>query len=161
MIGLTVVAVDEKTIAVSGIPPLLAQCLFELPEILRRRESPGIRDRLYQAARPDDPKARAEWHELADPDLRHLFASAEEIVTRDLTGLQEDHVRFPAAHLPAWLTALNQARLILGETHRVTEADMERTDLDPASTAKDYALLQLHVLGFLLQLLVEHAQSGS
>ncbi len=159
MISLTVVAVDEKTLALTGIPPLLAQCLFELPEILRRRETPGIRDRLYQVPRPDDPKAAAEWHEMADPELRHLFASAEETVSRDLTGLHEDHVRFPAAHLPAWMTALNQARLILGEAHRVTDADMERTDLNPATDPKDRALLQIHVLGFLLQRLVEHSQS--
>ena len=75
-------------------------------------------------------------------------------VNRDLTGLQEQQVVFPAVHLPAWLSALNQARLVLGEMYHVTAPDMERVDFRPGN-AKDGALVRIHVLGYLLQLMVE------
>ena len=60
MTGLRITAVDEKTIEITGIAPVLSHCIFQLPEILRRRESPGIRDRFYQAAQPEDAKVSAE-----------------------------------------------------------------------------------------------------
>ena len=63
-------------------------------------------------------------------------------------------VAFPIAHLDAWLSALNQARLILGEQFRVTDAMMERRDLDPQSEL-DLAILRIHLLGWVLELLVE------
>lgn len=157
---LRVVACDEKTVELTGIPPVLRHCLFQLPEILRHRTQPGVRERLFPDPEPGNARANADWHELADPELRHLFVSAEETVVRDLAGLEDDRVRFPAAHLSAWMSAINQARLILGELHHVTEQDMDRTDLDP-SRPKDVALLEIHVLGYLLQTLVDFVQNST
>jgi hypothetical protein len=54
------------------------------------------------------------------------------------------------------MSALNQARLILGELFSVTESDMDKADLD-LEQPKDLALFRIHILGYLLQLLVEHA----
>ncbi|MCX7887670.1 MAG: DUF2017 domain-containing protein, partial [Verrucomicrobiae bacterium] len=62
---------------------------------------------------------------------------------------------FPADHLNAWMSALNQARLILGERFEITEDDMNRPLLNPVKP-KDAAVFQIHVLGYLLQLLVDH-----
>ncbi|MCX7915842.1 MAG: DUF2017 family protein, partial [Verrucomicrobiae bacterium] len=121
---LRVVACDEKTVELTGIPPILRQCLFHLPEILRHRSQPGVRERLFPDLEPGNPRANAEWHDLADPELRHLFVSAEETVVRDLSALEGDRVRVPLAHLAAWMSAINQARLILGELHHVTDRDM-------------------------------------
>jgi hypothetical protein len=159
MIGLRVEQADEKSLRVTGLSPVLAHCLFQLPEILRQRDADDAQRRLFPDPLPSDPKATAEWHELSDADLHHLFISAEETILRDLTGLENGEVQFAVAHLPAWISALNQARLILGELYHVTDGDMERADLDP-DDAKDTALLQIHVLGYLLQLLVERAQAA-
>ena len=52
------------------------------------------------------------------------------------------------------MSALNQARLILGELFKLAEKDMENADLD-LSDPKHLALLRIHVLGYLLQLFVE------
>ena len=52
------------------------------------------------------------------------------------------------------MSALNQARLILGEIHQINEEDMNRVDFDPQNP-KHLAALRIHLLGYLLQLFVE------
>jgi hypothetical protein len=52
------------------------------------------------------------------------------------------------------MSALNEARLILGERFQVTEDDMNAADFD-VRTPKGLAIFRIHILGFLLQLFVE------
>jgi len=161
MIDLSVQPLDEKRILISGIPAVLAAMLRELPEILELRDSPDARTRLYPDPTRGNNKINQEWHQMAGPELRHLFVSAGDTVTRDLTALTADkengdawQVAFPIEHVPAWINALNQARLILGEVHQIDEAEMNRTDFDPQS-ARHMAALRIHLLGYLLHLFVE------
>ena len=154
----------EKHIRITGIDPVLLDCLHSLPETLEQRDSPAVRDRLFPDLTTDDDDANRDWQQFVAPELHHLFASAGETVVRDLTAMQSDpthadllQLTFPAEHLPSWLTAVNQARLILGEVFDVTESDMDDTDFD-LKTPKDLALLRIHILGYLLELLV--AQTG-
>ncbi|MGA2603813.1 MAG: DUF2017 family protein [Verrucomicrobiia bacterium] len=161
MIDLKVQPLDEKRILISGIPPVLAAMLREVPEILELRDSPDARARLYPNPTADNDKINQEWRQMAGPELRHLFVSAGETVGRDLTALAVDgesgdawRVAFPIEHVPAWINALNQARLILGEVHKIDEVEMNRTDFDPQS-AKHMAALRIHLLGYLLHLFVE------
>ena len=156
MSPLRVYAVDDKHLRISGLDPLLARCLYRVPEILDQRDRPEIRARLFPDPLPGEAETNAEWHRLMDADLEHLFLSAGEIVARDLTGLQADQLTVPAEHHRAWMSALNQARLILGEQHGITESDLNRTDLD-LHQARDRAVLEIHVLGLLLHRLVEVA----
>ena len=46
---------------------------------------------------------------------------------------------FAAEHLNAWMSALNEARLILGEIFRITDADMETTDFDVPTLEEESA----------------------
>jgi hypothetical protein len=135
--------------------------LREVPEILELRDSPEARARLYPNPTADNDKINQEWHQMAGPELRHLFVSAGETVGRDLTALAVDkengdawQVAFPIEHVPAWISALNQTRLILGEVHKIDEVEMSRTDFDPQS-ARHMAALRIHLLGYLLHLFVE------
>jgi hypothetical protein len=96
------------------------------------------------------------------PELHHLFAAAGETVARDLATLAPDpshqnhfQITFAADHLNAWMSALNQARLILGELFSVTDTDMNSADFD-LDEPKGLAIFRIHILGYLLQLLVEH-----
>lgn len=149
--------VDEKSVRLGNITPLLAHCLFEVPEILRLRDHPESQQRLFPDPTSHDSESNDDWHRLMDDELRHLFVSAGETIARDLTQLDaaQGQVTFPTEHINAWMSALNQARLILGEKFRVTEADMDRQDLE-IRVPRDKALLQIHLLGWLLQLFVEH-----
>ena len=161
MIALRVQPFDEKRIRISGIPPVLALMLRELPEILELRDSPDAQARLFPNPTANDDTVNREWHQVAAPELRHLFVSAGEVVARDLTAVTPDEtapdhyqVTFPVEHVNAWMSALNQARLILAAVHKIREKDMNRTDFDPKSS-KDVAALRIHLLGYLLHLFVE------
>ncbi len=155
---------DEKHLRIRGLDRMLCGCLDELPRLLEQGDRPPARQRLYPDPFRSDASANEEWHRLMDSDLRHLFVTAGEIVARDLARLEPDPAQphrkqllLPVAHLNAWISALNQARLILGEQFAVTEAEMRREELHP-EREQDVALFKIHVLGYLLQLLVEHAR---
>ena len=160
MIAPRVEVVDEKTIRLTGLNRLVANCLQGVGEILAQRDAPRVESRLMPQPSTDED-INAEWEKFVTPDLRHLFVTAGETVLRDLTALESDprrpkwfRVAFPSAHLDAWLSALNQARIILGERFQVTDQAMERRDLDPQNES-DLALLRIHLLGWVLELLVE------
>ncbi|HTS16957.1 MAG TPA: DUF2017 family protein [Verrucomicrobiae bacterium] len=161
MIDLNVQQLDEKRILISGIPTVLAAMLREMPEILELRDTSAARARLYPDPTAGNDKINQEWHQMTQPELRHLFVSAGETVGRDLTALTTDkeagdvwQVAIPIEHVPAWMSAINQTRLILGEVHKIDEEGMNRTDFDPKSAA-DMAALRIHLLGYLLHLFVE------
>ena len=107
---------------------------------------------------PTDVARNAEWHRLMGDELRHLFEAAAQTFARDLEGLDlpREEVRFPAAHLKAWLNAVNQARLVLSEEHQFGSADMQRDDF-AAGSMRDAALLHVQLLGYVLHVLVEHS----
>jgi hypothetical protein len=161
MTNLRVQSIDDKHIRISGIAPVLAVMLRELPEILEMRDSPDARERLFPKPTRANDRINQEWQQMIGPELRHLFVSAGETLTRDLTALtadQEDaaayQVEFPIEHVRAWMSALNQARLILGEIHRIEEVDMNRADLNPQDP-RHLAALRIHLLGYVLQSFVE------
>jgi len=161
VIQLHVEPVGEKHLRISGINPVVLDCLHALPEVLAQRDSPKARARLLPDPTTADEKTNADWQRLIAPELRHVFVSAGETVARDLTGLAPDAsdpqslaVTFPVEHVAAWMSALNQARLILGELHKVTDADMSASDFN-LKRAKGLAVFRIHVLGYLLHLFIE------
>ena len=152
---LRVEPVDSKHIRISGIHPVLLDSLHALPEIFEQRDSPVARQRLLPNPTTTDEIANAEWQLAVAPELRHAFVAAGDTVTRDLTGVTTDgQLTFVAEHLNAWMSALNEARLILGEIFHITDADMESADFD-VKIAKSLAIFRIHMLGWLLQLLVD------
>lgn len=160
MIRLRMEAVDEKTVRLTGIPPLMADCLQHLGDILSQRDAPSVRQRLIPKPSIDET-INAEWERFVTTDLRHLFVAAGDTVLQDLTGMEVDPqhpkyfcIAFPAVHLNAWMSAVNQARLILGEQFHVTEQDMNRRNLD-LHCASDIPLIRIGLLGWLLEVLVQ------
>ena len=161
MIDLRIERLDEKHVRISGLTPMLAVMIREMPEILELRDGPDACARLFPNPTTADDKINKEWQQMVSPELRHLFVSAAEIVTRDLTAMTGNkgdpevyEVTFPVEHLSAWMSALNQTRLILAEVHKVDEEDMERRDFDPQDP-KHLAVLRIQLLGYLLHLFVE------
>jgi hypothetical protein len=137
----------------------MAAVLLEVPAILENRDRPEARRRLLPDPMPGDARASAEWHRLMDDELLHLFASAGEVFARDLRALRPDRgeITFPANHLAAWMSSINQARLILGELHAVTEDDMALKSVDPDESRRG-AIARIMVLGYVLEHLVRHGQ---
>ncbi|HUK83329.1 MAG TPA: DUF2017 family protein [Verrucomicrobiae bacterium] len=159
MNALRVRAVNQKQLCISGIDPLMAVCLQELPQILELRDR--VRARLFPSPTTDDAIANREWQESITPELRHLFVSAGEAVARDLTRLKPtprnancSSITFPAAHRSAWMSALNQARLILSELFGVDEIDMN-VPYHSLGEAKGVAVIKIDLFGTLLHRLVQ------
>lgn len=159
--------IDSKTCCLTGIHPTLVICLQELPGILELRGKPHADARLFPAPTAHDEAINTDWAETIQPELQHLFATAGETVARDLTQLKPSprhpdqyFLTFPAAHLPAWMNALNQARLILAALTGLDEIDMNvaYATLDQRKAA---AAARVDCLGALLHLLVQRELRGS
>ena len=146
----------------SGLDATVVHCLRRIPAILARRDSAGLRNRLHPDALPHEPARNAEWHRLMDSELRRLFEKAEQTLARDLDGVTANAVTiaFPTLHLKAWMSAINQARVLLAEEHQLEARDMER-DQFMAGSDRDRALVEVQILGYLLHVLVEHALEGA
>jgi hypothetical protein len=158
---LQVQSANQKHVRVSGISSLLAACLHDLPRILELRDNPAARARLLPPPTIEDTAINQEWKESVEPDLRHLLVSAGETITRDLTGLKPSprlvdcsFVIFPATHVSAWMSALNQARLILAVLANVDEIDVN-VSLSQLSGNKVLAVIQINVFGQLLDRFVQ------
>lgn len=155
---LSVRAVEGDLLLLEGLDRAIAMCLRQVPAILARRESGSSRERFHPHAIPSDTGRNAEWHRLMDDDLRHLFEAAADTFAGDLKelDLRREEIRFPAAHLKAWMNAINQARVVLSEEHGFEAVDMQSDDFS-AGSQRDAALLYVQLLGYVLQVLVEFA----
>lgn len=143
------------------IHPLLATFLSELPKVAARHKK--AQARLY----PDPiggvahAEFRRDWKEHVRPELERLFASSRDIVARDLSAPGgHNHgtkLVIPCAHLEAWLSALNQARLVIVEESNFTEADLDHHEPPDLATQRGLSLLKIHFYGHLQELLIEAA----
>jgi len=155
-------ALADGRLELAGIDFTVAYCLGRVHAVLAGRNDAGVRHRLHPDAVPGDAARNAQWHRLMDTELRHLFEAAQATFARDLEAFdpRTRRVAFPANHLRAWMSAINQARIVLAEQHQIDATDLQQTEFSPGSP-RDSARLQVHVLGYVLQVLVEHALEGA
>jgi hypothetical protein len=131
---------------------LLAHLVDRLRELLLlSTDDPAVR-RLFPTAYHDDPDRDREYQQLVRDELleRRLAALALVEETAALAELTEEQ-------LSAWLTALNDLRLVLGTRLDVSEDEEPVLDEDdpdaPASAVYSY-------LGFLLSDVVDALTDG-
>lgn len=154
MTSFTIERIGEDAVSINGIDDATLALLHEVPSILHYRSHPSVSKRLFPDVKPGDEQVSEEFHEATDPDLEYLFASAEEILIRDLAGIRDGSIEIPDTHVRAWMSALNQARLILAELNQIDAADMGRGEFDP-DEKKDLAVLKIHFFGFVLHLFID------
>jgi hypothetical protein len=152
---------DDGGLRFEGLAAWHVGILAEVPSLLDPDQPDDVRRRLYPAPF-DEEERNAEWRKLVHPELFALVASAREIVSRDLRGLEPGpaaaeppswRMPIPAEHLRAWLGALNTARLTLGVRHGITEKDMDGA---PETWGeREIAVVKIHVLAELQQLIIE------
>jgi hypothetical protein len=166
MIFLDVSRRPDGSVVVDGIFPLLVASLLEVPELLENPEGP-VRKRLFPEP-AEDRKQCEDWERLVHPDLFALLASAREIVARDLRGLEPGEpfqgiprwrLEIPPAHVNAWISALNAARLALGALHGIeTEVELhpdliakgKKVEIDE----RTLAVIKINVLAEMQALLI-------
>jgi len=102
--------------------------LRELPRQLRdvlASDDPAL-GRLYPAAYPDDAEREREFRAMVHDDLRRQREAALATLERTI-----DAERLSEEELLSWVSAINDARLVLGLRLDVTE------DMDPRDVAPD------------------------
>src|SRR5688500_13645235 len=105
---------DRRVAKVSGgyrlrLPPEEREVLRSLPAQLRDLLETGdpALERLFPPAHPDDPEQQAEYASLVHDDLRRQRETSLDVMERTI-----DADRIDEEDLSAWLTALNDLRLV-------------------------------------------------
>ena len=132
------------------LPDEERRILRELPHQLRAllsSDDPSL-ERLFPPAYPDDSDLQAEYASLVRGDLVEQRMSSVEVMERTI-----DASRLTEEELLAWLSALNDLRLVLG-TKLGADEDMDPEDIsDDDPLAPSYALY--YYLGWLEEQVVE------
>jgi hypothetical protein len=135
------------------IPTRERELLSTLPEELRTLLSEGATDdpalrRLFPPATMDDPQIDEEFERLMRDDLLSERMRSLETMERTL-----DADRLSEEELVAWLSAINDLRLVIGVRLGVTE---ETTAADFSPLADDDPRVQSYALYSYLTFLEEH-----
>ena len=101
-----------------------------------------------------------------EPELRRLFQTATETVAADLQQLNGNEksfanrtLRIPASHGDAWLSALNQARLVIAAKNNFTENELNDHFRSPIGSRRDLSLFQVNFYGFLQEFILREMAS--
>lgn len=142
-----------------GIQEPFRSLLRELPAVPEQHAQAAAGRLFPKPAEPEsDPEIAADWDTLVRPDLERLFASAREIVARDLASLEKkgagSKLAIPSAHVEAWIHALTQARLALAEAHHFTEGELSEPFEGPFDSPRARVRLQMDFYAALLEWLV-------
>ncbi len=139
---------------VHGLTWFAVAMLLDLPSLVSGEFPEAVEKRLFPDP-SDDESHRTEWRRTVRPDLFALLASAREIVERDLRSIRPERgdpgargwrLEIRPKHVHAWLSALQAARLHLGEIHHFSEMEID-DGLDFAADAeRGLALMKLDVL---------------
>lgn len=159
---------EDGGLVFEGIAPWYLAVLVELPTLLEPEQPEAVKERLFPLPSRDEEHCE-EWRKLVHPELFALLASAREVVAKDLQELEplEDEafplwrLAIPAAHVNAWLSALNAARLALAARHGVDEDDMEGPGEEEDAgeerepDERSVAVAKIHLLGLLQHMILE------
>ena len=123
-------------------PPAERELLRTLPsqlrELLRDGETdadPAVRQRLFPAAYLDDPEAAAEFARVTRDELVAMRMAAIDTMERTV-----DAHRITEEELSAWLSAINDLRLVLGVRLAVTEESTVVDYVGDEETERSYEI---------------------
>ena len=149
-------------IEISELDPFLAELLRQIPASTSPDGVPAAEQRLFSSpANRKETELCAEWKMYVEPELRRLFQSATETVAADLAQLDGNEkslanrtLRIPAKHADAWLSALNQARLVIAAKNNFTESELGDQFRSPIGSRRDLSLFQINFYGFLQEFIL-------
>ena len=157
---------QAETLEISELDPFLAELLRQIPESTKPDGTEAAERRLFSLpAEPNETELCAEWKLYVEPELRRLFRSATEIVTADLEALNGHTksfanctLRIPTKNAEAWLSALNQARLVIASKFAFTEAELCDHYRSPIGSRRDLSLFQVNFYGFLQEFILSELE---
>lgn len=151
---------------VSELDPFLAELLRQVPESTQPDGVEAAEARLFSLPTEErETDLCAEWKVYVEPELRRIFETATETVAADLTQLNGKAkpfanctLRIPIKHAEAWLSALNQARLVIASKYGFTEGEMCDHYRSPIGSRRDLGLFQVNFYGFLQECILQQAE---
>jgi hypothetical protein len=149
-------------IEISELDPFLAELLRQIPASAEPDGVPAAEQRIFSS--PTNGKESdlcAEWKQYVEPELRRLFQTATQTVAADLGQLNGDEkslanrcLRIPSKHADAWLSALNQARLVIAAKNDFTDSELSDHFRSPIGSRRDLSLFQINFYGFLQEFIL-------
>jgi hypothetical protein len=154
-------------IEISELDPFLAELLRQIPASANPDGASAAEQRIFSSpTNGRETEFCAEWKTYVEPELRRLFQTATETVTADLEQLNGNEesfanrkLRIPAKHSDAWLSALNQARLVIATKNNFTENEQNDHFRSPIGSRRDLSLFQVNFYGFLQEFIVRELES--
>ncbi|MBK9386896.1 MAG: DUF2017 family protein [Planctomycetes bacterium] len=140
------------------ISPEALTTLEAVPLLITSRD-PRVLKRLYPETYEDEEQER-EWRRNAGEELKHLFASREELVRGDLQRIREPLagrgkvLLIPDPHASGWLAALNAARLALYALNDLEPGWMAGVERERMSPQQRTALARIRLLAELQSVLL-------
>jgi Domain of unknown function (DUF2017) len=152
----------KNQIEISEIDPFLAELLRQIPASTNPEGAPAAEERIFSApSNGTDSEFRAEWKTYVEPELRRLFQTATQTVAGDLQQLNGNEkslanrtLRIPTKHADAWLSTLNQARLVIAAKNNFTETELNDHLHSPIGSRRDLSLFQVNFYGFLQEFIL-------
>jgi hypothetical protein len=147
---------------ISELDPFLAELLRQIPASANPEGVPSAKERLFSLpAERSEKEICAEWKLYVEPELRRLFQTATETVAADLEQLKGNEklfanrtLRIPSKHAEAWLSALNQARLVIAAKYSFTDGELCDHIRSPIGSRRDLSLFQVNFYGFLQEFIL-------
>jgi hypothetical protein len=154
-------------IEVSELDPFLAELLRQIPTSGDPGGVPAAEQRLFSPPTTGrETEICAEWKMYVEPELRRIFQTATETVATDLEQLNGNEktfanrtLRIPSKHADAWLSALNQARLVIVAKNNFTESELNDHFRSPIGSRRDLSLFQVNFYGFLQEFILRELDS--
>jgi hypothetical protein len=154
---------------IAELDPFLAELLRQIPESAKPEGTDAAEKRLFSLpGDAADTELCNEWKLYVEPELRRLFRTANETVAADLRMLNGSTkpfanctLRIPIKHAEAWLSALNQARLVIASKYGFTETDLCDHYRSPIGSRRDLSLFQVNFYGFLQEFILHEMQGRS
>jgi len=152
----------KNQIEISELDPFLAELLRQIPSSANPEGAPAAEQRIFSPpVNGKEPEMCAEWKMYVQPELRRLFQTATETVGADLKQLNRTEqslanrtLRIPTKHSDAWLSALNQARLVIAAKNNFTELELSDHLRSPIGSRRDLSLFQVNFYGFLQEFIL-------
>ena len=152
----------KDQIELCELDPFLAELLRQIPTSADPGGVSAAEERLFSP--PTNGKEAdicAEWKLYVEPELRRLFQTATQTVASDLKQLNGNEksladrtLRIPSNHTDAWLSALNQARLMIAAKNNFTENELNDHFRSPIGSRRDLSLFQVNFYGFLQEFIL-------
>lgn len=152
----------KNQIEISELDPFLAELLRQIPASANTEGTPAAEQRIFSVPiNGKETELCAEWKMYVEPELRRLFQTATETVGADLEQLNGNEqslvnrvLRIPTKHADVWLSALNQARLVIAAKNNFTELELSDHLRSPIGSRRDLSLFQVNFYGFLQEFIL-------